>query len=130
MARSLSLPAWLSTTAVNRYPRSAAITARPKPVFLEVNSMMWPPFGREPSRSAAVTMLRAILILADPVGLNCSSFRSKREPVAVLHNSSSGVLPTRSETSVTTFSADIAVGALIAQKAREHDLGTEVGLWA
>ena len=56
-----------------RYPRAAAIHARPIPVLPLVGSMMVPPGLSAPLSSAASSMAQAVRSLTLPAGLNASS---------------------------------------------------------
>ena len=61
---------------MQRYPFTAAATARPTPVFPLVFSTMVPPFRRSPAFSAFSRMWMAIRSLMDPPGFMYSSFTS------------------------------------------------------
>ena len=60
-------------TISTSYPLIAPIIARATPVFPDVGSMMVLPLVSVPSSSACWIMLRAILSLMLPVGLNPST---------------------------------------------------------
>ena len=80
-----------------RYPRAAAMLARPMPVLPEVGSMMVPPGCSSPEASAASIMALATRSLTEPPGLKYSSFTSTRafrlSFFSMLVSSSRGVWP-------------------------------------
>ena len=61
---------------MQRYPRTAAAIARPRPVLPDVLSTSVAPGPSSPASSALRIMFHAIRSLTDPAGLYCSSLAS------------------------------------------------------
>ena len=84
-----------------RYPLTAAIDARPIPVFPEVGSMITEPSFNNPFSSASSIIALAILSFTLPAGLKYSSFTrilaSNPNSSSIFFTSTRGVFPTSSK---------------------------------
>ena len=85
---------------MQRYPFTAAASARPTPVFPDVASTINPPGLRRPSRSAASIIAKPMRSFTDPPGLKNSAlaYTGVRIPRATLLIRISGVQPIVSRT--------------------------------
>jgi hypothetical protein len=85
---------------MQRYPFTAATSARPTPVLPAVASMIVPPGRSQPRRSASSTIATPTRSLMLPPGLSDSSFKSMRAgtPCAIRASGTSGVQPIAART--------------------------------
>ena len=102
---------------IKRYPRDAAIYAKPIPVLPLVGSMITVSGFNLPSRSAASSINKAALSFALDIGLNDSNFAYMlASPVFIRLIFNSGVCPIKS----VMFSAYFIIRPLKIKSGRQH----------